>query len=274
MPIIVEGSGIYSLDTNPNANSEYGIYGVNISSMPGNASTVNIVARLPESFTMGITSTWEAPIPGMVGAVAGNLAGAAASAAASIPGALGAAVRAATAVAGPLAQLSGFGASPKTQKMSTLLWQDTSPIEFSLPIIFTAETDARMDVMVPVAELIRLSAPIAVGPVGMLMSPGPNILREFSGGIRVRLGKFFDCNNCIVTASNVEFDTKPTANGALTYARVDISITTAVVPTQDDIIKWFMLDGYISKTNLSTADLIDAAKNKARDALNGLINLF
>lgn len=256
------GAGMYEEGMNPNPNSEFGIYGVHISSTIGNATPLNIVARLPENFTIGINSTWEAPLPGMV-------AGALPSLLNILPGGGGAASAAEKYGAG-MAQLAGLGAAPKTQKMSTLLWQDTSPLEFNIPIIFTAEEDARQDVMIPIVSLMKLSAPMGVSDLTVLMSPGPDILRDKSGGIRVRLGRFFDCDNCIVSSTNVEFDTKPTADGSLIYARVDLSITTAVVPTQDDIVKWFKLDGYIPRTNATLGELAQGIMNRVNQALGGL----
>lgn len=68
-----------------------------------------------------------------------------------------------------------FGMSVVNQAMTAQVWQGTSEIQFSLPLILHAETDGYRDVVKPIKDLLRLSSPSVSRDGGMFLSPGPRL---------------------------------------------------------------------------------------------------
>lgn len=68
-----------------------------------------------------------------------------------------------------------IGMSLTTQALTTKVWQGGGFIEFSLPLIFQAETSPSKDVMLPIKNLMKLTMPKDRNGGGLLEAPGPRI---------------------------------------------------------------------------------------------------
>lgn len=68
---------------------------------------------------------------------------------------------------------SSFGYSLTTKILSAKVWQGTSSTEFSLKLIFQAETDEIAEVIEPVIKLHLLTTPRTDSEFGLLRAPGP-----------------------------------------------------------------------------------------------------
>jgi hypothetical protein len=75
-----------------------------------------------------------------------------------------------------IGQLSrALGVNLTTQAMTAQVWQGSTDINFQIPIVFQAETDAYRDVIEPVLNLLKLTMPIDSVGGGLLEAPGPHI---------------------------------------------------------------------------------------------------
>lgn len=112
-------------------------------------SDQNIVvdAWLPETIGIDVSANYDAPYAQGVGSVNDRL--------------------------GALAQFVGMNLT--TQAMTAQIWQGGSFINFQLPFIFQAETDAETDVMQPIKDLLRLQMPRDPTGGGILEAPGPHV---------------------------------------------------------------------------------------------------
>jgi hypothetical protein len=68
-----------------------------------------------------------------------------------------------------------IGMSLTTQALTTKVWQGGGFIEFSLPLVFQAETSPSKDVMLPIKNLMKLTMPKDRSGGGLLEAPGPRI---------------------------------------------------------------------------------------------------
>lgn len=66
------------------------------------------------------------------------------------------------------------GISLVAQDMTAFVWAGSAPWTFTLPFVFTADTDAKLDVTHQIRDLMMMVAPRR-GNLGMLISPGPTI---------------------------------------------------------------------------------------------------
>lgn len=71
-----------------------------------------------------------------------------------------------------------LGVSLVTQAMTSQVWQGSTEINFQIPFVFQAETDAYNDVIKPIKDLLRLTMPRDPQGGGLLQSPGPRISIE------------------------------------------------------------------------------------------------
>jgi hypothetical protein len=105
-------------------------------------------AWLPETLMMDVNATYEAPYAQGLGGSGGGMAN-----------------------MGEMARFLGM--SMTTQAMTAQVWQGGAFIEFSLPLVFQAETSPSSDVMLPIKNLLRLTMPKDSGGGGFLTAPGP-----------------------------------------------------------------------------------------------------
>lgn len=107
-----------------------------------------VEAWLPEQVNVDINANYEAPYAqGITGGIAEKI--------------------------GPLARFAGL--SLTTQALTIQVWQGGSNINFSLPLIFQAQTSGVTDVMKPIKDLMKLMMPKDPQGGGLLEAPGPRL---------------------------------------------------------------------------------------------------
>lgn len=135
------------------------------------------------------------------------------------------------------------GMTDLTPALTTQIWQDTSPVEFSLPFVFNAVYDPEVEVMGPLYELAKLSSPGTYGPHNeLIQAPGPNIhdaIKHKGYKISLRIGQLLTFRNVIVTGIHGMLDSMFTVNGDLLSCQVDVSMRTSTILTKDDIAHMF-----------------------------------
>lgn len=125
-----------------------------------NDKNISVRGWLPEEVMFDISTQYEAPYAqGLNGAIpGGNL-------------------------------LRALGVSLTTQAMTAQVWQGSAEVNFSLPIVFQAESSGYGDVIRPIKDLLKLTMPkdSAAGGGGLFEAPGPRInvdkLRERIGSL-------------------------------------------------------------------------------------------
>ena len=68
-----------------------------------------------------------------------------------------------------------FGLQFTTQALTAQVWQGTSEVAFTLPLIFQVENNGDTDIIRPLADLFRLVLPREITEGGMFESPGPSL---------------------------------------------------------------------------------------------------
>ena len=111
------------------------------------AGGITVEAWLPEEVNLDISATYEPPF-------AQGLNG-------MMPG-IGAAAKA-------------LGVNLTTQAMSAQVWQGGSDVQFSLTLVFQAETNSYTDVILPIKKLLQLTMPKDPTGGGLLEAPGPHV---------------------------------------------------------------------------------------------------
>jgi len=107
---------------------------------------ISVIADLPESFGFDIAAQYEASFaPGFNNMVSSNLGSA----------------------------LRIGGLSLTNQAMTAQIWQGTTDVQFTIPLVFQAESDPVRDVIVPIRNLLKLTMPREEEEGGLLESPGP-----------------------------------------------------------------------------------------------------
>lgn len=122
-------------------------YKVLIQSIHGDRQNIAIKGWLPEEVTFDISSQYEAPFSQGLNQM--------------VPG------------FGQMAR--AFGVNLVTQAMTSQVWQGSSEINISIPLIFQAETNAYLDVIKPIKDLLKLTMPKDLAIGGLLEAPGPHI---------------------------------------------------------------------------------------------------
>lgn len=99
-----------------------------------------------------------------------------------------------------------LGGSLTTQSMTAQVWQGTPSPEFSMSLVFVAESDPIEEVVRPIARLSKMALPGVIGSLGgMLTPPGPRIslsdVARAASGNRGNAGS----NNNQDIAANTDF---------------------------------------------------------------------
>ena len=108
---------------------------------------VIVEAWMPETLAMDVNATYEAPFAQGLNQVNESL--------------------------GAIARFLGVNLT--TQALTAQIWQGGAFIEFSLPLIFQADSSAAYDVMEPIKKLFSLTMPKDPEGGGLLEAPGPRI---------------------------------------------------------------------------------------------------
>ena len=114
-----------------------------------NSKNININASLPQEFQLDIGATYEEAMSQWLASL------------------------------GPVSELASkakfSGVQLTTQAMTAQMWQGTTDMSFSLPLVFQAETDDHTDVVLPISQLYSLVLPDDLNGTGLLQSPGPRL---------------------------------------------------------------------------------------------------
>lgn len=132
-------------DTNPN-------YLCTVSSLKLSKFTnapISIIASLPQEFSLDIGAAYE---EAMAQAVASN------------------------SVISEFSSMSKMsGVQLATQALTAQMWQGSTDVSFSIPLVFQVESDEYKDVLLPIAHLYELVLPDDNEGNGLLSAPGPQL---------------------------------------------------------------------------------------------------
>ena len=189
-----------------------------------------IVANLPERYSIDFSSSWSSPFAKSDLSSLAGLAG----------GAAGEAI-----AAGALAVA---GISSKLKSQSVQVWDSTSPMSFSVQMIFNAETNSEADVRDKHRALLKLCAP-SEGPGGVLFQPGPTIagkvgdmLRtsDTSRNITLFLGRYIMLDNVIIKGVSSDVSTLCDIKGIPINMTINLQVESFYSSfTSEDIDKMF-----------------------------------
>lgn len=195
---------------------------------------VLVDAYLPESFSFDITSEYSTPLSeGLVKSETINL----------------------------VTKL--LGKSTITQEMTAQMWNGNAPIAISLPLVLTAEKDARSEILRKLQQLFRLTLP-SKGKGGFLDSPGATVkLKEgktiaetatgaydaFVGNnmnlftenfvinrkVSVYIGRYLYFDSVVIKNVQQTMHTLPGPDGIPLKVEVNVTFETLMTPTFDDV---------------------------------------
>jgi len=192
-----------------------------------------IIAFLPERYNIDFSSQWSSPfsrtdIASAVGAAAGKFGGIA---------------QAITQGAFNIA-----GISTKLKAQSVQVWDSTSPMAFSIQMVFNAEENAATDVRDKHRALLKLCAP-SEGTAGILTQPGPTIASATGSAIGISgdsrqidlyIGSYLRLQNVIVTNVSSDISTLCDASGIPINMTIGLTVESFFSCfTSEDIDKMF-----------------------------------
>lgn len=182
-----------------------------------------IVANLPERYHIDFSSTWSSPfaknyIQGAASAVLGPLGGG---------------------VVDLVSKATGI--STKLKSESVQVWETSSPLSFSIDLIFVARTNSEKDIRAKHLALLKLAAPSEVAGMGgqVLRQPGPVILNSgLAPGTRkisMGIGNYIFLDNIVVNSVSSDVSTLCDKDGIPQHMVINIGVSSffACFTTQD-----------------------------------------
>ena len=127
-------------------------------------------------------------------------------------------------------QILNVPLSTRFQWMSKSYWQNTEPLQLTIPLELRSVTNSYLDVYKPWQSLIAWTLPAAGGALGTLLPPGPTGGRNLS----LYIGRVLYLPSVILTNVQSELRMITDMNGIPTKATVMISVTTDHVITCQD----------------------------------------
>lgn len=185
---------------------------------PNGSRIFPMEANLPERFHMEMSAQWGMPFAqaSLPEAIAGNGIG-------------GAVLNAGAAAA-------GVGTKAKSQFVQA--WDQTSPLQFSLDLIFYAQESTEREIKQRQLALLKLVAPSSKGE--MLIAPGPRLLGEGLLNVEGRqidiyIGSYLKLQNVIITNVGTDVVTLMDNNGIPIAMTINLGFQTwnACVTTED-----------------------------------------
>lgn len=245
-----------------------GLYTVQIFSTLSNGELVSVLAYLPERVNVSIGSEYQTPFANLTPAGLGE--------------GLGAGV------------LTGvFGIAGLNQAMTMRVWQSSTGMTVSLPLVFVSDTDPRENFQ-NIMNLYKLNVPQAPnGKLGQLLPPGPNFdgwekLKKISGAagrevaslvtggdnnftkeigdilgeglkgeISVAIGQYLFFDSVTFDSVDVDFESILAGGefgGRPWKAEVTVQFTTLFNPSLEDLYKMFRMDNPNAKADGSSAN--------------------
>lgn len=150
---------------------------------------------------------------------------------------------------GVSAALDLAGVKNTTQKILTAHhWDGSSPVQLTIPFEFIALSDPMADVINPVRELYKLTAPLE-DDNGILIPPGPSVVGSTvvqGTQVKVLIGTMLTFENVIVDNVSGEIDTRVTKGSGgkarFLHAKIDVSITSFYTVSRSDVDKIFNME--------------------------------
>lgn len=178
-----------------------------------NNRDIEIVAFLPEQFALSMASTFESRDHGMG---AGDVLGSAGS-----------------------ALEAGFGTTAMIQALSYAVWRGVSPIEFSLSLIFDAETSTKEDVHDKLVQLASLVLPVNNGT--FLSPPIPaqaNLFGSSYSGtdspIAIKIGRQFFFESVAITSAALMTDSRMSQYDLPIAGGIELAVRTILAYGKTD----------------------------------------
>ena len=138
----------------------------------------------------------------------------------------------------------GVGGNVASKAATKQIWRDSGPIEFTLSLIFDANTNSRNDVHLQLIQLQQLSLPLGNGGesyTARLYPPNPwRGLNGISGQENrtiVILGNMFKFEPCLVVSANLNEDIRMAADGFPIAGQIDITFRTDYTFDRTDYLK-------------------------------------
>lgn len=185
---------------------------------------VHVIAPLPENYQISFNTHFDTPMNQPISASVGGMTGAG-----QLVDSAGTVVQAAT------------GATSRFKWLSNAVWGGGSAFQLDVPLVLQAHEDTREEIVNVVRDLLKLVAPSEeIG--GNLASPGPHGLGAQAEGdlITVRIGKFIEMKECVVTSVNCDFDSQmDNKNGLPMSATVTVQVMSFKTTTKQDIDSYF-----------------------------------
>ncbi len=119
-----------------------------------NDKNITVIANLPQEFSMDLGASYEEAFSqGLAGLLSGN---------------------------GMLSEIAGkslkmLGLQLTTKALTAQVWQGSTEISFTLPLIFQVESDSEADIQKPLRDLYSLVLPEEKEAGGLLEAPGPRV---------------------------------------------------------------------------------------------------
>lgn len=178
--------------------------------LKGSKSVFPLVANLPERYHIDFSSQWSSPFSKNYVQELANKAGPITGAIASIG-----------------QQVTGIQTRTRSQSVQT--WESSSPLTFSIDMIFVAKTNTEADIKKKHLALLKLCAPSELSS-GVLMQPGPVMLDVGTGAggrkISMTLGNYLFLDNIIITAVSSDVSTLCDEQGIPMHMIINVGIAS------------------------------------------------
>lgn len=134
-----------------------------------------------------------------------------------------------------------FGVTTQWDVGAKFVWMGSTPIQFTLSLIFIAETSVYTDIVEPIRKLMQLSAPRP--PSGNLMPMRPPVDPDHS--VSMRIGKILYTEGILITSVNPMFsrpfvvDESVGAQGIPSRVPVAVTIQSKEIMRSDEVSSMF-----------------------------------
>lgn len=193
-------------------------------SSDGSSKIFPIIAALPHSYNLSLSSEWSSPFANM------NLADVAAKQIFGDATFKGFSLQT---LAKEGANLLGkaTGVSTRLKSQSIKVWDGSSGVRFSLNLIFHANENTETDIRDKHIALLKLCAPSETGPGGqILMQPGPVIAEQMwnekSRKISLQLGTYLFFDNVVIHSVGSDIETLCDEKGIPIAMTINIEVET------------------------------------------------
>jgi hypothetical protein len=234
---------------------------------------IEIRANLPETFSFGVSANFESNLNSSFIEMASNSG-----------------IRPLAAFGEALKGVNNFtNVNQIVQEATFQVWSSSSPISFSLPLLFDAVSDAGEDVVAPIRDLMALTLPYRETKDALVLRPpGPHLTEPDHGRVSLKIGNMNYFHSVLLRDVSANFSSRFTSSGAPISAECDVTFETVNTPSQADIDLFFMyasrdvtqaereeygtLKGAEKRVNNTSGQVVENAKNGGW--LSGAVNVI